>query len=386
MDIFYSVFNNNEGGALNLQDTIIHIHGSEFKENDNSGRGGAIYSSGGTLIRFNKVCTFANNRAILGGALYLDNSVQCFLALGATVIIANNTAADDGGGIYLNHHSNITLQSQNTLQILENRATKTGGGIYVSDFSSINLGFESLSNNVNQIYIYKNQARLGGGLYLGFNSIVYVFLCSNNNMVSFYKNSADYGGAAYIFTEFTSHSDPECSFQLENFRNPAKNYVNSTNNNFKCSKPGKPFYFSLNRANYSGFSLYKRAFNSCSIGGRLFEEFELLSVMSNIQTADIGSFFVQVCYCQNGLPDCSRQISHMNIKTGKKLTLDVAIADRGNHIVNGSIVSEIRNGLAKIRDDQKIQDVQNGCTTIVFNIYSFEVVSATINHVTKAQK
>ena len=31
--------------------------------------------------------------------------------------------------------------------------------------------------------------------------------------------------------------------------------------------------------------------------------------------------------------------------------------------------------MAKIRDDQKIQDVQNGCTTIVFNIYSFEVVS-----------
>ena len=100
-------------------------------------------------------------------------------------------------------------------------------------------------------------------------------------MVSFYKNSADYGGPAYIFTEFTFHSDPEGFFQLENFRNPANN---STNNNFKCRIPGKPFYFSLNRANYSGFSLYKRAFNSCSIGGRLFEEFELLSVYNEQYT------------------------------------------------------------------------------------------------------
>ena len=57
----------------------------------------------------------------------------------------------------------------------------------------------------------------------------------------------------------------------------------------------------------------------------------------------------------------------MNIKTGVKLVLDVAIVDRGNHIVYGLIVSEIR-GSAQIRDDQKIQDVMDGCTTLIFNI------------------
>ena len=78
--------------------------------------------------------------------------------------------------------------------------------------------------------------------------------------------------------------------------------------------------------------------------------------MSNIQTSDVGSFLIQPCYCENGLPNCSRQIPYINIKPGEKLIFNVAIADKGNHIVSGSIKSEIR-GSVQIRDDQKIQMV-----------------------------
>ena len=94
--------------------------------------------------------------------------------------------------------------------------------------------------------------------------------------------------------------------------------------------------------------------------------------MSNIQTSDIGSSLVHVCYCDNGFPNCSKQIPYMNVKPGEKIILHVAIADRGNHIVSGSIVSEI-SGSMQIRDDQKIQNVTNGCTPLIFNIiYSIE--------------
>ena len=62
----------------------------------------------------------------------------------------------------------------------------------------------------------------------------------------------------------------------------------------------------------------------------------------------------------------------MSVKTEVKLVFDVAIVDRGNHIVKGYVESEIR-GSAPVCDDQKIQDVRNGCTTLVFNIYSFNV-------------
>ena len=94
------------------------------------------------------------------------------------------------------------------------------------------------------------------------------------------------------------------------------------------------------------------------MNGRLFEEYQVLGAMSNIQAADV---VVYVCYCKNGIPDCTKQIPFIDIKTGEKLILNVVIADRGNHIVNGSIKSEVR-GHVLIRDDQKIQDVTNGCT------------------------
>ena len=81
---------------------------------------------------------------------------------------------------------------------------------------------------------------------------------------------------------------------------------------------------------------------------------------------------MKLCYCENGNLDCTKQIPFIDIKTGEKLTLDVAIADRGNHPVNGSIVSVI-TGHVQIRDDQKMQNVKNACTSLIFNIiYSFE--------------
>ena len=50
----------------------------------------------------------------------------------------------------------------------------------------------------------------------------------------------------------------------------------------------------------------------------------------------------------------------------KQLIIEVAIVNRGNHMVNGFIVSEIR-GHALIRDDQTIQAVTefNGCTPLI---------------------
>jgi predicted outer membrane repeat protein len=371
VNIVNSAFNNNQACTLILWSTIIHIHGSEFI--GKYAKRGAILSEGETLIRFSEICTFADNRAEQGGAIYLDDEstrVQWFVAHEATVIIANNTASY-GGGIYLHYDTNLTLYSQGTLQILNNRAIKDGGGIYVSEYSSINLCFKSLNyisqiSNSTNIHFYRNQATNGGGLHLGLSSVIYVLPCLNN-IINFEENSADYGGAVFISTDtkFSGqyyYFDLECFFQSETLRNPAV---------MKCNKHIKPFHFLLNRANYSGSSLYKKIFNNCSMGGRSFEEFKFLSILSNIQNSDIGSSQVLVCFCEDENPDCTKGIAFIDIKTGERLIIDVTVADRENHIVSSSVESEIR-GSASVRDDQKIQDVRNGCTDLVFNIYSFE--------------
>ena len=361
--IFKSVFNNNEAyAALRLRNTMVHIHGSEFKENVNTGtyrnigRGGAIYSLDKIIVSFSETCTFMGNQADQGGAIYLKRGSQCLIEEGATMVIVNNTASggiwrgmyilsgngggiyfehsnltlkaqstlqiaqnnasQNGGGIYLSYHSNIILHSQSTLQILENRATESGGGIYATA-SSINLHFKPLIDSSqtsdSTMFFYGNRASEGGGLYLGliFNSTVHLFYatsipCRSNAFIKFIQNSADYGGAVYASakTSKTQYSDTECFFQ-----------------SLQCKQEEKPFYFSLNRAKYSGISFYKGAFINCSMYGRSFGEFELLNLMSNIQTSDIGSALVQVCYCDSGLPDYSKQIPYVNIKTGDKLIL-----------------------------------------------------------------
>ena len=147
----------------------------------------------------------------------------------------------------------------------------------------INLGFKSHNSGQTSnstIYFSRNQARIGGGLCLELKSVVYIFPCLNN-IVNFDNNSADYGGAVYVLSadesswQYYVYSNPECFFQSETLQNPSQNY-NINNGTTKCNK--KLFIFSLNRANYSGFSLYKDTFNQCSIDEILFDEFKLLSV------------------------------------------------------------------------------------------------------------
>ena len=354
VNMFDSVYDSNQGvrgGAITSYDSVIHIHISDFKKNFAAFTGGAI-SSEASLIFFYETCALTNNHANHGGAVYLDDYGQYHIAHGATVIVANNTASTDGGGIYLGCHCNLTLYNQSTLHILENSALRDGGGIYASHLSSINA---ASNNNTNSVaHFHKNKASKGGGLYLKFNSIAYTDTCHNNSII-FHENSAEYGGAVYVST--TPHP-VECFFQSQ---------PHST-----CSKENDPaFKFSSNNANYSGAGLFKEIFDKCSINGKIFEELIIISSLSNIQMSDIDSFQVQICYCENSTPDCTKQIPYINIKTGYKITLNVAIVDQGNNPIDSLIKSDIR-GHILIRDDQKFHSVINGCTPIIFDIYSFK--------------
>ena len=172
-----------------------------------------------------------------------------------------------------------------------------------------------------------------------------------------------------MFSNLSTMPYPECFFQSHS--HPVSVYNNTSDAGEYSIEIGFPFQFSFNSANYSGISLFKIIYGNCLVNGNKFEEFTVLKTVSDIHISDIGSSLVLVCYCENGLPDCTKQILFIDFKTGEKLILDVAIADRGNHIVNGSIESEIR-GSVLIRDDQKIQEVLLDCIALIFNIYSFE--------------
>ena len=374
VNIFDSVYDSNQGredefgGAITSHDSVIHIHNSDFKKNGAEFTGGAMYCEG-SLIFLYGTCTLTDNRALHGGAVYLHQDVQYHIAHGATVIIANNTASADGGGMYLGPHCSLILHTQSTLHLLENSAIESGGGIYYAYQLSRSYAASKLVNNVNSVtHFHKNKASKGGGLYLQYSSTVYTVMCHNNS-ISFHENSAEYGGAVYVST--IQYPAPECFFQSLSHSTSIYNITTDTGPG-RCSKENDPaFKFLLNRANYSGASLFKEFFNKCLINGKLFEEFMIISSLSNIQTSDIGSFQVQICYCKNSTADCTKRIPYIDIKTGDKITLDVVTVDQGYHPIDGSIKSDIR-GPVLIRDDQKFQNVINGCTPITFDVYSFE--------------
>ena len=369
VNIFNSVYDSNQGsemdfgGAIMLHDSNIQIHNSEFKKNIADTRGGAIYCKRSSIF-FYGTCTLSDNHAQEGGAVFLHQDVQYHVAHGATVILANNTASYEGGGIYLDRHCNLTLHSQSTLHLLKNSASKDGGGIYTYLSSSINT-----TSKYSIAHFHKNKASKGGGLYLGFKCILYTNTCHNNS-ITFHQNSAEYGGAVYVstiqdtiylcFFQSLLHSIPTYNITID----AGPGICNRENENDPALK------FSLNRAKFSGASLFKEIFDKCSINGKLFEELMVIGLLSNIQTSDIGLLQVQICYCKNSTPDCTKQIPYIAVKTGDKITLNVAIIDQVNHPIDGSIKSEIR-GHVLIRDDQNVHTV-NGCTPIIFDIYSFK--------------
>ena len=318
-----SVYDGNFGLlVLSSHDTIIHIHGTDFKNNVGTRWGrGAVYAEGSSILAFSESCTLAYNSAAQGGAIYLDNYVQCIIAHGETVIIANNTASYyDGGGMFLHHGAKLILHSQSTLQILENSAVENGGGICTDKYSSISLAFNSSLHyngltSDSMIYFHRNQASQGGGLYLGLNSTVSTFTCLNNT-IKYDKNSAEYGGAVYVYTVppiLRSH-DQECFFQ--SLGNPVQKYDVTR----KCSKQDQfPLQFSLNRVKYSGHSLFKESFDNCSVNRTSigFREFTVLITLTDIQTTDVGSFQIQVYFCEMAIQITPNRYHSLTLKLEK---------------------------------------------------------------------
>ncbi|WP_245634915.1 right-handed parallel beta-helix repeat-containing protein, partial [Methanobrevibacter cuticularis] len=170
----------NSGGAITIRNNAQNtkIIGCTFV-NNSAPNGGAIYNqlSTGTII---EGCTFTNNKATeLGGAIYSINT------LNISNSNFNNNSAKNGGAIYSTNQMRITGSSFAT-----NTATD-GGAIY----STNTLSISSSSFN-------KNTAKgNGGGLFL---SGSHQSTITGNS--KFTSNSAKNGGAIYTSSPLTIFS------------------------------------------------------------------------------------------------------------------------------------------------------------------------------------
>ena len=165
------------GAIITTGYTVLSFRGiSNFINNSADGKGGAIYTSGHTVVSFNGTSKFINNSADIGGAIYA--SYTTVLSFNGTSKFINNSA-DIGGAIYASY---TTFNGNSTFS--NNLAENGPGGAIYMLYKE--LSFHGTNNFVG------NSASDGGAMYT-------TGVISLSGISNFISNSAVYGGGA-IYT------------------------------------------------------------------------------------------------------------------------------------------------------------------------------------------
>ncbi len=146
------------GGAISAYSAPYKVSGCTF-ENNTAVFGGALYiddwhssTSSWSLV---DRCIFRNNQADYGGAIYSYDDNNLYVK---NSLLYNNYAEYSGGGIFLNY-INLTLLN---CTLIGNSTSENGGGLYLSNGSNLYLRNSILSDNTAgngaQIYMLNEDA------------------------------------------------------------------------------------------------------------------------------------------------------------------------------------------------------------------------------------
>lgn len=170
--------NAKQGGAVYAhRKAYIEMDSCEVKKNKTTDSGGALYITGTSTIKINK-SNFTNNEAKkYGGGAYILGSSNANLN---ECDFTYNTATSYGGGIEFSGSSTASL---NKCNISNNSSSNNGGGLYLGGCEVTCIDCV-LSNNTS--------TALGGGIYItGPSTIIFNNITANNN-------TAQKGGFLYL--------------------------------------------------------------------------------------------------------------------------------------------------------------------------------------------
>ena len=196
-----------------------------FSGNTASNYGGAVYSSSESELAF-MTCTFTNNSAIDGGAIY-SAGFPSFSGCSFT----SNCASDNGGAIVA-----ITTYS-NDCAFIGNHASDDGGAIYSFHSTLTNCTFTN------------NDCNYKGGAFFSHSSTL-------NNCI-FANNNVNYDGGAVYISGLSRLTD--CIFTSNNTSSGNGGAVFSVSTNFSGCK------FTNNCATSSGGAVYSSAEKASNI-------------------------------------------------------------------------------------------------------------------------
>ena len=361
-----------QGGAITLLQSILHLHGT---------------------------CVLTNNTAESGGAIYATESR---LLLFGNAEVVDNKAKISGGGAYL-YQSEFTVYGNCTFE--RNEAIENGGGVHAigSEVIKVTNPPRTIDRPVSHLNFKKNEAKKGGALYLKGNARLYTYkfqaedldsnvVSSSNFLVTtnLSSNIADFGGAIYIDDESSGvcNNDPgelqsiltDCQLQtLAIYDSSSLSQVQYRN-----------VYFSNNTALLNGDNIYGGLFDRCTVSSLAellqFEEIEddlngmsYLQLISNIHTKDtITSNPVRVCICHNGYPNCTSNVEQIKAKKGHTFSVSITAVDQISNPMPSTFQSYLSPTEGRL-SEQPIPDNRTSlCHTLSFSISSPNNISETL--------
>ena len=168
---------------------------------------------------------------------------------------------------------------------------------------------------------------------------------------------------------------------IDNLANDGQDVFVSDENCTQCPTIKKCFFQSLqtseivnksqdtNAINFSltrgELSILKLRFGNCTINDLMANEMENLKDLSNIRESNTGSLSLRICFCKDGLPDCTYEPSVFRVKN---FSVEVAMIDQFDHPMSADIKIQIDGGI--IPKTQRIQKTKKSCTRFNFNVFS----------------
>ena len=363
-----STFINNSalgGGAIDAYLSKVILFGNNnFTKNQATlyGSGGLLVSAGSLVVTGHAV--FVNNTGRQGGGVYISYSSVQFSGEHS---FTGNTANSQGGGFYA-VSCTINFNGRRCL-FYENLAVTQGGALYLVN-SSATLG----TNHT--LKIENNSAEEGGGISL-YTATIY-FL--QGSLLYLRSNTADRGAAIHVL-DFINYADcfnsttPEltalittqCFYQIEEI----PNFEHITY-----------LIFESNEAKQSGSTLYGGLLDRCRLiaGGTILPRKNALDIFQNIskfnfQNLDehISSDPFDICFCENGIPNCNLTLPAQQVIRGQTFTLSVVAVDQTHTPVPADIRTTVPNRRGQsifLGESLLIQESTKNCSNLNFTVSS----------------
>ena len=282
--------------------------------------GGAIYVTQSTAFLFGDI-KFASNKAYNGGALSSWNST---IITGLSKTLPHNCAQFESEGFAAAHNA---LENNTNIIFQNNTAVSRGVG-WSSFFSHVTItGTMKFTNN---------RAYRGGGLY----SYINVIEFKSPLTLIFYSNTAkDIGGAIFYeelyvdplqvtrnincFFMVTVDNDSFSHINIDFVDSHAERGMDIFGNDLDTGK----FYINNTKSNILGYQF----FNMVS------------SYNYTISSLSISSFPRRLCFCENGIYNCSIESKELTVPPGQTFNISVIGVGFFNKTVSSKAVHKFES-------------------------------------------